>query len=154
MELLWQFRLAFSFQYSGGIGLVGPIITSYALINHLRVQIEIPALFTRAVQAIREHGQLAIVPFLLSGLKALEQSHLTQMPPEVHGYMRVLEGLRPDLTDVPMEMSVFVRNDGSFGKGALSQHTLRLESVGSLLKWYGETMVEQQNAMLGLPRPQ
>jgi len=153
-ELLWQFRLAFSFQYSAGVGLLGPVITSYTLIAHLRRQVDIPPLFTRAVQAIREHGHLEIVPFLLAGLKALERSYSTQMPLEVQGYMRVLEWLRPDLTNVPMEMPVIVHHVDSFDKEMLSPHTPRQESMGNLLTWYSETMIEQQSSLLEHGRSQ
>jgi len=153
MASLWQFRSSFSFRYSTGIGLIGPIVTSYSLIAHLRGRADIPALFTRAVQAIREHGHLTIVPFLLSGLRALERSYAIQLPAEVQGYMRVLEGLKPDLSDVPMEMPVMViqsvgQNMGSINDAASATHSRRLQTLNSLLKNYSEAMLERSSPML------
>ncbi|KAI1607827.1 hypothetical protein EDD36DRAFT_118270 [Exophiala viscosa] len=148
MDSLWQFRSAFSFRYSTGIGLFAPIVTSYSLIAHLHGRADIAALFTRAVQAIREHGHLTIVPFLLAGLRALERSHSIKLPPEVQGYMRVLEGLKPDLSDVPMEMPVIVvpntrQNMVITDDWASAAHRVRrLQTLSSLLKQYSKAILE------------
>ncbi len=153
MASLWQFRSAFSFRYSTGIGLFGPIVTSYSLIAHLRGRADVPALFTRAVQAIREHGHLPIVPFLLAGLRALERSYAIQLPPEVQGYMRVLEGLKPDLRDVPMEMPVMVvqsvgQNMDGTDDLISSAYLRRPQSMGDLLRMYSEATLEPSNPVL------
>lgn len=143
MESVWQYRYAFSFQYSAGICLLGPLVTSYSLIPYLRHRADMPDVFSRAVQALREHGHLEIIPLLMAGLRVLERRYSTQMPQEVQGYMKVLDGLRPDMTEVHMEMRVIAQNFGDFRDGEPSRHAQQFESMSDLLKGYSGIMMEQ-----------
>lgn len=138
MESVWQYRSAFSFQYSTGLGVLGPIIASYSLIRYLHHRADISRVFSRAVQALREHGHLEITPFLLAGLRVLERRYSIQMPQDVQGYMKVLDGLSPDMAEVPMEMPVIAHYFDGSRDADLSRYTM-----SDLLKGYTGTVIEQ-----------
>jgi len=143
MESVWQYRSAFSFQYSTGLGVLGPIIASYSLIRYLRHRADISGAFSRAVQALREHGHLEIIPFLLAGLRVLERRYSIQMPQDVQGYMKVLDGLSPDIAQVPMEMPVIAHHFGDPRDGGPSRYTHQSETMSDLLKGYTRATMEQ-----------
>jgi hypothetical protein len=137
-ETMWQIRSSFSFQYSSGINLLGPIATFYTIMAYVNIWDHGPVPFNRAVQIIREHGHLGFVPFILAGIKVLGDTYRIRFTPEVQGYLRVLEGRESTFSDISMEMPVEIHamDPPAGGEVHVSLQLPYVETLSSLLKRY------------------
>jgi hypothetical protein len=147
MEMIWEYRRAFSLRHSSCIGIIGPYMAVLTLSWQLNDGPHKIDPFVRACQALAEQSaNFKVARYILAMLKALSLEHGLEYPEEA---IKILNEstLPPEaLEDVPMEMRIPIppRSRGR-QSGQLSPGTTSSESVGELLaRWTGPSSEEPQ----------
>ena len=158
LDTLWLFRSSWSFQHSSLLGLLGPIMSAFALVPELRYHASMVEPLTRACQAIHEHSRnLAIVPYLLAGLRLLGKQHNVEFSDEVKALLEdptlAPSTLAESLNDVPIGLLLWIRTQEDDEDDTCNPPLMHFAPLGDLLSHWesafpDDSMVFQREGSL------